>query len=128
MLSRDLSALIFKALHNPLRAKDAVAYSATCRNLWQWLLEARDALREQKQKARGLAMRLRLLKAVPDFYWGVSGLRRTHTLLWDMGGQPHWNATQDVRQLATLSAHMTHLRHLTLHAFEINWQGMPNPI
>ena len=33
--------------------------------------------------ARGLALRLRLLKAMPDCYWGVSGLRRTHTIMWE---------------------------------------------
>ena len=65
MLSRDLSAHIFKALHNPLRAQWACAYSATCRDLWQWLLEAREALRYQSHSARCFSVRLLLTPPGP---------------------------------------------------------------
>ena len=49
---------------------------------------------------------------------GLRGLRRTHTIVWDMIGQAHWKDIADIRQLALISPHLTHLRHLTLHAFE----------
>ena len=32
--------------------------------------------------------------------------------------QAHWKDIADIRQLALISPHLTHLRHLTLHAFE----------
>jgi hypothetical protein len=133
LLSMDLAPSFFEALFDPLRPKDAVAYSSTCSDLKKWLSERRCDLQTDFRLVRGLAMTLRLLKAMAGPYRGVKGLRSTHMIAWDLAGYHHLTAERDVRLLGMLSNRLSKLRHLVLHAFDSGTFGRsscsrtPNP-